>query len=193
MLFGNNMSWLYGKLKKKLDAPATAGSAGDVLTLGESGKPEWAEGGGGALPEVTSTDEGKVLTVVDNEGTYEWGAATPAGGGAIVVKCTGAAEYTFDEQNFWLIPLDTDISDIKDNLASGPVFFNVPHLQTTAPYYVYSNDAVQLLQFISASDESAYALMPAQFAFGGITNASVEFFADEDTGEPFLGVVTSMA
>lgn len=57
MLFGNNMSWLYGKLKKKLDAPAEAGSVGDVLTLGESGKPEWGEGGGGNPIILYETEE----------------------------------------------------------------------------------------------------------------------------------------
>lgn len=43
-------------------------------------------GGGSQLPEPTENDVGKVATVVNNEGTYEYGLETPSsGGGPLVV------------------------------------------------------------------------------------------------------------
>lgn len=42
-------------------------------------------GGGSQLPEPTENDVGKVATVVDNSGTYEYGLETPQSGGGVLV------------------------------------------------------------------------------------------------------------
>lgn len=55
---------------------------GDVLQIA-SGEPTW--GAVDALPEIEETDEGKVLTVVDNSGTLEAEWAEPSGGDSIPV------------------------------------------------------------------------------------------------------------
>ena len=159
---------------------------GDVLTV-VSG--EWATAApASCLPEVTSSNNGQVLTVVSGE----WAAAAPAAGGAMVVKCTGVATYSFDDVEMWTIPLDTNMSDINACLKNGPAYFSVPILQNTAPYYTYPASGSQLMPFISATDEEAQIFIPTSFPFAGLTAGfEVSIYADEDSGDPFIEITTS--
>ena len=56
-------------------------------------------GGGSQLPDPTENDVGKVATVVNNSGTYEYGLETPSsGGGVLVVTVTdGTLDKTWQE------------------------------------------------------------------------------------------------
>lgn len=55
---------LENELDDKLDAPASAGSNGQVLTLNSSGNPVW-QNPPTELPSVSSSDNGKMLTVTN--------------------------------------------------------------------------------------------------------------------------------
>lgn len=68
------------------------GSAWDFSNAGQSGV-------GSSLPTPTASDIGKVATVVNNEGTYEYGLETPSsGGGVLVVTDTdGTLDKTWQE------------------------------------------------------------------------------------------------
>ena len=72
------------------------GSAWDFTNAGQTG-------GGDQLPTPTAQDVGKVATVVNNSGTYEYGLETPqSGGGVLVVTITEdngsyVADKTYEE------------------------------------------------------------------------------------------------
>lgn len=60
----------------KLSAPAVGGSAGQVLSLDESGNPVWkADEKGDTLPSVSSATAGQVLKVNSTVNGTEWGDA----------------------------------------------------------------------------------------------------------------------
>ena len=81
------------------------GSAWDYTNAGQSG-------GGSGLPTPTANDIGKVATVVNNSGTYEYGLETPSsGGGVLVVTDTD-------------VTLDKTWQEIHDAMLSGGAVIN---------------------------------------------------------------------
>lgn len=113
-----------------IEAPATAGTAGQVLTMGSS-SPEWADVPT-ELPVATSSDSGKVLTV-DSSGSPEWAEAQGGGGtdgnpdylnimlsaaGNITFNATGSPdeislEYSFDKETWSPVIVGTSITVAK--------------------------------------------------------------------------------
>lgn len=86
---------------------------GDVLTV-VSG--EWAAAAPASeLPVVSSIDEGKVLTVVDNSGSYEWAAAAPGGGGGALKITMSDYEPVTGDPGFVLDKTYTEISTAINN------------------------------------------------------------------------------
>ena len=71
------------------DAIAALATAGIILVDGAT-----LPAGGGGLPDVTSDDNGDVLTVVEGE----WAKAAPSGGGVLIVTDTdGTLDKTWQE------------------------------------------------------------------------------------------------
>ena len=65
---------LEDKLAKKLDKPTEAGHTGNVLKLGEDGKPVWGDGGGGSAQQATDAEidarESTTHTITPNNLDY---------------------------------------------------------------------------------------------------------------------------
>lgn len=106
------------------DTKPTDTANGSVFTEIDSGKKymfdfaggQWceipaAESGGGGLPEVSASDNGDVLTVVEGA----WAKAAPSGGGVLVCNLdtqTGALDKTWQELH------DADFAVVKADTGS---------------------------------------------------------------------------
>ena len=76
----------------------------------------WTDGDplGNGLPEVTSSDNGKVLTVIDGS----WGAGVASGGGILKVTLT-VTENEADGSTIYIYTLDRTWTEIRDALNLG--------------------------------------------------------------------------
>ncbi len=117
-------------------------------------------GGGGSLPEVTSEDNGDVLSVVNGA----WDKAAPAGGGALIVKATGEATYTpASGGDPWEITVGVDKTSAEIEACfvpttAKPVYIFLPYFSDRSPYYSY---------------ETASAMVLVSGRFGVQTNADI--------------------
>lgn len=153
----------------------------------------------------TEWKTGDIVTAEKLNKLEEGVASGGGGGGVMVVKCTGTATYSIDSEygeEIWEIPIDTDLSDIRDYLKNGPAFLSAPILQTTAPYYSYPAEASQMFPFISTGPMpligpdaiAARIFMPDNFSFGGLDGSpEVSLSTDSITGESHVFVIKSIS
>lgn len=163
------LSESYGRRLPKIAAEAD--SADDLATLGTN----WAEGstcvigdktysldkvqgwvepgsGGGALPAVTSDDNGDVLTVVDGV----WGKAAPSGGGVIIIQ----------EGENHTLPLTWQ--QIYDGLAQGVVYnLLYSYSDTGTGEYGVGMNQVYSADYLptGAGDQPIYMVATSQFTY----------------------------
>lgn len=115
---------------------------------------EWeilSGGGGGSdsgLPDVTSADNGKVLTVVDGG----WAAASAGGGGALVVDFT----YNASNATYTSTSLASDV--ITAFFAGTPVMCHFPSDDEGAP-----SDVVKTVTWITRPGEGASGITTIGF------------------------------
>ena len=103
--------------------------SGDTLKF--DGK-QWVAGAAASgLPAVTSTDNGKVLTVVEGE----WAPAAGGGGGAYV------AEFEWDNTNKYYVSVD-DANDIFAQFEAGKsIVFHAPESRYCGETYIQPSGA----------------------------------------------------
>lgn len=124
--------------------------------------------GGSQLPDPTENDVGKVATVVDNSGTYEYGLETPSSsGGRFVVTFsydsgteTWSTDKTFAEcvsawdagQTLWAFEMTGD-TGLFESLSS--VFTNADGTPTYFAFYVADAESNVMLGY-GIDAEGAY-------------------------------------
>lgn len=105
------------------------------------------------LPSVTSSDEGKVLTV-DSNGA--WGAATPSAGGSgfSIINCTVTQDP--DTELYYLnLPSGVIPQDIRDRFASGE--FIILSNAGTNFYYPLNSEGDSFATMVGSNGETIYA------------------------------------
>ena len=95
-----------------LGVPSSVNKAGQVLTVGDdTGELEWADASG-SLPESTSADEGKVLTV-DSNGDPQW--EEPSGGTITDVQVDGVSVVTDGVAEITMPNVPTKTSELTND------------------------------------------------------------------------------
>ena len=119
------------------------------------------------LPEVTTDDNGDVLTVVEGA----WDKAEPSGGGEATVFTVVGGWSEQEQQTVWSLAEGTSFSDIADCVFAGePIFLCADRYpdshwpKSIYPYAKYSMDGANLA---SVTFASTFIELIGQYPFAG--------------------------
>lgn len=162
--------------------PPNVSNKGKVVGIGDDGRATLIDGGGGGgLPEVTSDDNGDVLTVVEGA----WAKAEPHGDEAVVLYIVGAPDTDPETEKYtdveeWHIPEypDVDVAGLSRTIDGEALTYSeiVDLISSKATVVISATDGHMLLY-------PGYALYGEE---GGQTPYIKAYYSDGDTNTTYM-------